>query len=234
MDLYGNWTTSNPSPSATLPRLQTLSLKGGPSLEYNLNLAATLAPAVEKVSIINSWWSSSTAPPSSFDLAPSSFPQVRLLAVDSVSTFPIGLLSLPLRKLESLRVKLVKGDTDTMSVPSPLPTRFPIAMRELVVEWPGGATVTGLDALEAACIQHGVAFVARRYVGPVPRPPWAPPGAPVVVAPPVPGQATHMQDTLGWASERIRWLEELDDGPGLQEMAEATELLRERRAIERS
>jgi len=222
------------SSSTVLPRLRALSVRAGWPLEQSLRWAAALAPNVALMAV-RALGSSGIAPlPSPLDLPPLSFPHLRILAFGGIATFPTGLLFIPLCKLEALHVRLAKRDSNSIAVPSPLPTRFPIALRELVVEAPAGETVTDLAALETACGRHDVTFVSRQYFTPAPRRVAAGPSAPVVVAPPKPGQAAQVQDTLGWAMERTRWLAELEDGPGLQEMAEAAERLRERRAIERS
>ncbi|GAA5847502.1 hypothetical protein JCM9279_000515 [Rhodotorula babjevae] len=220
--------------STVLPRLRTLSVHAAWPLEQSLRLAADLAPNIAKLSVSVIGSSRVASFPEALDLPSPSFSRLRLLNLDGPSTFPTGLLFLSLCKLEALRVKLVQGTDygdEFLCVTSPFPSRFPVALREILVESPAGARVFGLDAFETACGQHDVSLVAGEYFTPAPcrraseRPIW----------PPLePGQVDLVEETLSWAMERTRWLEELEDGPGMQEMAEAVERLRERRAIERS
>lgn len=223
-------------PPSSVTRLET---KAAMSFEDGLRFAARFAPQVEILTLV------CTSPTRAGDLVDASkpldgivLPRLRRLVLEGASTsFGTYLLANVFPRLEAYHVALAPPTNpppsnqiqDTLS-PS---ARLPPSLREVVIEMSSSfsdAVLTSLCALNAACDRHGIAYRTRW--------PFARAQAHTTVldAPPavVSSRASQVCETLSWATERTRWLGELGDLPGLDEMAAAVGRLRERRAIERS
>ncbi|GAA5847478.1 hypothetical protein JCM9279_000501 [Rhodotorula babjevae] len=223
--------------SGALRLVRRLKIQANMSLEDGLRLASRLAPQVDILTLV------CTAPARAGQLLDVSkpldditLPQLRRLVVEGALTpSPALLLAEVFPRLEAYHIALSPAANPPPSAHDTLlpPARLPPCLREVVVDMPteiSDAVLSSMSALEGACERHDV---ASRVRWPFVR---AGPHALVLNAPPalVRSRASQVCATLSWATERTRWLGELGDLPGLDEMAAAVERLRERREIERS
>ncbi|BGP49183.1 hypothetical protein JCM10450v2_005066 [Rhodotorula kratochvilovae] len=227
-DATANWPTG-----LSFPALRSLHLSTLENIPAALHFAHVLAPNLERVKV------RSIQPPSSPSLvAPHTiFRSLRTLSLDLVGIAPPLLHAFTASPLQHLAVqsRVYFSDSanwpishnDIVSAPSTLRTVSFTSMFSLSTPVPAD--------FAAACAARGVRLDVQgsSRSGPVdeffertttldgPR-----------MAEVEEEQADAVEDTLAWAQRRARWLRAVDDGAGMQELAEATRRLRERQVME--
>ncbi|GAA5856462.1 hypothetical protein JCM9279_003537 [Rhodotorula babjevae] len=225
----------------SLPSLRNVKIRGLTSFKNCLKFVLAVAPNVETLVIESNrrYRAASKRPHKPVGV----FQHLRRLSLSGSSRFPQRFLAQDHPRLESMVCDLSSMGPGTIDVKPPPSSTLPSNLRRLVLRVDPLAVVPSLPDLASACTASAVDFsLERRTSATMRAEPFEPMSAPAPFdgagsAPPLvpstrPGQGAAVRDTLEWATRRAAWLEALDDGPGLQELAEATIRLRERQRIE--
>lgn len=223
-----------------LEHVQTLALGrvGVASLNETLILAHHIAPHARYLHIK----STLAAPPASAALPEPLLPALRYLNIQRAQRCLDALREIHLPALEHLHLSF---DTCFSTFPyktDHLPSTS-TALHTITLSYPSLKRLAPPAALLARCADLSIRLsidrrlasadaLTRSRRGPADAGTGNGNGTGVVVA--SRSQALALEETLTWARNRARWLRETGDGPGLQELAEATVRLRERHLVHES
>ncbi|GAA5853297.1 hypothetical protein JCM9279_003350 [Rhodotorula babjevae] len=221
-----------------LEHVQTLTL-GRASVEAYLDealvLAHHIAPRAKTLRIESTLVGTSAFVRPDLALPNPLLPALRVLDVQHAARYLDGFHEIRLPSLEHLHLAfddsatILPYDADYLA---PAPT----SLRSLTISYaslkrlaPAASLITRCADLDIHLSIHRrlaspEALTQRRYVR----------SDTGFVAAPYRPQALALEETLTWARNRARWLREMGDGPGLQELAEAAVRLRERHVVHES
>ena len=225
-----------------LVHLRTLKLAHMGTDEDSLHLAHHTAPSLSTLTI-RSPRSKPSIPRLAEEALPSPLlPTLRILAVEQAAKSFLGHHKFRLPALEHLDLSL-SGTHKTFPLEPAHLANAPASLQRITLSFTSRTVLAPSDALLRTCAAAGVHLVVHRQPVSVyaftqrvtPRGAGAsaagPRGAPAPAGAEAP-PPTALDETLEWARNRARWLDETGDRQGLQEMVEAAAGLHERRLVD--
>lgn len=241
IDMVGAYVSEiGPWAPRLMSSVRTIELRSHLPLGDAISYAARLAPEAETL-VIHSYQPFVMMPNSPLPPPPDTLPKVRHLTLSGLPVLPIPLASLPMLSLRTFEFKV--GDWQPRSARLTFPFVWPfllqanasiVVLRHVAITNCSASAAAHFATVRPALAAHniGLSVQTRRdevdhFAWPGTRWEEKPDVRPLCVE-----QADAVQATLAWAVERARWLVELGDGTGMQELAEAMKVLRDRQKLD--